>query len=122
MLVTLFSLYNTPATFQNYINYILHNALNNYYTTYLNNILIFSKTRTKYTKYINEVIQRLGNAGLQININKSKFYTTKTKYLSLIILTNGITIDPKKVQALQEQKDPTLIKELQQFLGFANFY
>ena len=51
-------------------------------------------------KYINKIIQRLGNAGLQININKSKFYTTKIKYLSLIILTNGITIDPKKVQAL----------------------
>ena len=122
ILVILFSLYNAPAIFQNYINHILHNALNNYYTAYLNNILIFSKTRTKHTKYINKVIQRLSNAGLQIDINKSKFYTTKTKYLSLIILTNSMTIDPKKVQALQEWKDPTLIKELQQFLGFANFY
>ncbi|OCK91398.1 uncharacterized protein K441DRAFT_575059, partial [Cenococcum geophilum 1.58] len=72
-----------------YINYILYNALNNYYTAYLNNVLIFSKTYTKHTKYINEV-----------NINKSKFYFTKTKYLSLIILTNSITINPKKVQAL----------------------
>jgi len=44
MLVTLFSLYNTLAIFQNYINYILYNALDNYYTVYLNNILIFSKT------------------------------------------------------------------------------
>jgi hypothetical protein len=39
----------------------------------------------------------VGNAKLQININKSKFYSTKIKYLSLIILTNSITIDPKKV-------------------------
>jgi len=100
MLVILFSLYNAPTTFQNYINYVLYNALNNYYTAYLNNVLIFLKTRAKYIKYVNEIIQRLGNAGLQININKSKFYTTKIKYLSLIILTNGMTIDPKKVQAL----------------------
>jgi len=56
MLVTLFSLYNTPATFQNYINYILHNALNNYCTAYLNNILIFLKTRAKYIKHINKII------------------------------------------------------------------
>jgi len=97
ILVTLFGLYNTPTIFQNYINHILHNALNNYYTIYLNNILIFLKTRAKYIKHINEIIQRLGNAGLQININKSKFYATKTKYLSLIILTNGMTMDPKKV-------------------------
>src|ERR1700722_12246763 len=97
MLVILFSLYNTPTIFQNYINHILYNALNNYCTTYLNNVLIFSKTYIKYTKHINKVIQRLGNTRLQININKSKFYSTKIKYLSLIILTNGITIDPKKV-------------------------
>jgi len=100
MLVTPFSLYNAPAMFQNYINHILHNALNNYCTAYLNDVLVFFKTRTKYTKYVNKVIQRLGNTGLQININKSKFYATKTKYLGLIILTNGITMDPKKVQAL----------------------
>ena len=102
MLVILFSLYNIPATFQNYINYVLYNALNDYCTIYLDNVFIFLKTHTEHIKYINEIIQRFGNAGLQININKSEFYTTKTKYLGLIILTNGMTIDPKKVQALQE--------------------
>jgi hypothetical protein len=100
MLVTLFSLYNAPATFQNYINYVLYNALNDYCTVYLNNIFVFLKTYTKHMKYINEIIQRLSNVGLQININKSEFYTTKTKYFGLIISTNGMTMDPKKVQAL----------------------
>ena len=42
----------------------------------------------------------------------SKFYTTKIKYLSLIILTNGIIIDSKKVQALQKWKNLMLVKEL----------
>ena len=102
MLITLFSLCNAPTTFQNYINYVLYNTLNNYCTVYFNNFLIFLKTRAEHTKYINEIIQRFGNVGLQININKFKFYTTKTKYLGLIILTNGMTIDPEKVQALQE--------------------
>ena len=106
--------------FQNYINYVLYNALNNYYTVYLNNIFVFLKIRAEYIKYINEIIQRLSNAKLQININK--FYTTKTKYFGLIILTNNMTIDSKKVQALQEQKDPTSVKELQQFFSFVNFY
>jgi len=40
---------------------------------------------------------------LKINLKtKSEFYATKTKYLGLIISTNGITMDPKKVQALQK--------------------
>ena len=122
MLVIPFSLYNVPIIFQNYINYILYNALNNYCTVYFNDVFIFLKTRTEYIKYVNKIIQKLGNARLQIDINKSKFYTTKIKYLSLIILINGMTIDFKKVQALQEWKDLTLIKKLQQFLSFANFY
>ena len=42
--------------------------------------------------------------------------------LGLIISTDGMTMDPEKVQALQAWKDPTSVKELQQFLGFANFY
>jgi len=100
MLVTLFSLYNTPAIFQNYINHILYDALDNYYIAYLNDILIFSKTQAKHTRHVKEVIRRLRAAGLQINIGKSEFYITKTKYLGLIILIEGISMDPKKVQAL----------------------
>jgi len=56
MLVILFSLYNAPAIFQNYINYILHNALNDYCTAYFDNVLIFLKTRAKHIKYVNEII------------------------------------------------------------------
>ena len=64
MLITLFSLYNVPIMFQNYINYVLYNAFNNYCTVYLNNILVFLKTRAEYIKYINKIIQRLSNTKL----------------------------------------------------------
>jgi len=97
MLVTLFGLYNALAIFQNYINHILYNVLDDYYIAYLNDILIFSKTQAKHTRHVKEVICRLRAAGLQINISKLEFYITKTKYLSLIILIEGISMDPKKV-------------------------
>ena len=113
ILVILFSFYNALIIFQNYINYILYNALNNYCTVYLNNIFVFLKTCAKYIKYINKIIQRLSNAKIQIDINKTKFYITKIKYFGLIILTNSMTIDPKKVQALQKQKDLISVKKLQ---------
>jgi len=56
MLVIPFGLYNAPTMFQNYINHVLYNALNNYCTVYLNNILIFLKTRAEYIKYVNKII------------------------------------------------------------------
>jgi len=122
MLVTPFGLCNAPATFQNYINHVLHDILDDYCTAYLDDVLVFSKTRAEHTKHVEEVIHRLGAAGLQIDIGKSEFYTKKTKYLGLIISTDGMSMDPEKVQALQAWEAPTSVKELQQFLGFANFY
>lgn len=96
-MVILFGLCNILVIFQNYINYILYNAFDDYYTAYFNNIFVFFKTYAKHTKYVNEIIQRFGNTRLQIDINKFKFYITKTKYFGLIISINGITIDFKKV-------------------------
>ena len=64
MLITLFSFYNTPIMFQNYINYILYNAFNDYYTVYFNDVFVFLKTYTEHMKYINKIIQRFGNARL----------------------------------------------------------
>ena len=64
MLITPFSLYNALAIFQNYINYILYNVLDDYYTVYLNNILVFFKTQTEHTRYIKEVIYYFRAAGL----------------------------------------------------------
>jgi hypothetical protein len=100
MLVTLFSLYNALAIFQNYINYIFYNVLDNYCTVYLNNILVFSKTQAEHTRHIKEVIYCFRAASLQIDINKLKFYIIKIKYLSLIISIKRISMDFKKVQAL----------------------
>jgi len=80
-LVTPFGLCNAPATFQNYINHILHDALDTYCTAYLDDVLVYSKTRKEHTTHVDDVIRRLGEAGLQIDIKKSEFYTTKTKYL-----------------------------------------
>lgn len=61
-------------------------------------------------------------AGLQADIDKCKFYIIKINYLELIISTKSICINPKKVKAVQKQETPTCIKDVQAFIGFANFY
>ena len=58
-LIIPFGLYNTPITFQSYINKVISRIFNLYYIIYLNNILIFSKTNKEYIGYIKEVLRRL---------------------------------------------------------------
>ena len=40
----------------------------------------------------------------------------------MFISTEGLRIDPTKVQAIMEWQKPTDVKEVQSFVGFCNFY
>ena len=61
-LVILFGLINAPATFQNYIHYVLHGYLNLFCIVYFHNILIFSFNRESYTEHVRKVLERLQKA------------------------------------------------------------
>ena len=68
-----FRLINRPAIYQQYINNILFNYLNEFYTVYLDDILIYLDNELKHQVYIKKVLKRLRNVGLQVNIKKYKF-------------------------------------------------
>ena len=57
-----------------------------------------------------------------MNINKYKFYVTETKFLSFIIEVDGVVVNLKKVKALKDWRMPIIIKGVQFFFGFCNFY
>jgi hypothetical protein len=68
------------------------------------------------------MLSKLRAAGLQVDIRKSEFSTTKTRFLEYILSTSGIAIDPAKIAAVANWEPFTKIKKLQTFLGFCNFY
>ena len=55
-------------------------------------------------------------------MDKCEFYVTETKYLGLIISTEGIKMDLAKVDAIQNWNTPTCVKDVCTFIGFCNFY
>ena len=89
-LVMLFGLYNGPASWQHLINDTLFKFLHRFVQAYLDNILIYSKTLKEYHSHVCQVLQRLREAGLQVDINKCEFHVQKTKFLGLIVSTEGI--------------------------------
>jgi hypothetical protein len=68
------------------------------------------------------VFFKLRAAGLQVDIRKSEFSTTETRFLGYILSTSGIAVDPAKVATVANWEPPTKVKKLQAFLGFCNFY
>jgi len=71
--VMLFKLINESAFFQHYINDVLFKYLHKFCQTYLNDILIYSKTLKEHRTYVKKVLNKLREADLQINIDKCEF-------------------------------------------------
>ena len=121
-LVMPFGLCSAPGTFQSYINSTLHEYLDDFCTGYLDDILVFSETLEEHQEHVRKVLQRLRDAQFYADIDKSKFEVTSAKYLGLIISTEGLKMDPNKIDAVLEWPTPRVLKDVQGFIGFANFY
>ena len=121
-LVMPFGLTNAPASFQALMNEIFRDIMDLYVVIYLDDILIFSKTREEHEKHIKEVLKRLQDHRLFVKPEKCSFYTKEVEYLGFIIKTDGVQMDPAKVAAVQDWPTPTSVHDIQVFLGFANFY
>ena len=100
-LVMLFELFNASALFQNYINNILQDYLDVFCTTYINDILIYSDILKEHRQHVQQILQKLQRAELQLDIDKCEFHVQEVKYLELIIGVDGIKMDPVKVEAIQ---------------------
>ena len=69
-----FGLSNAPSFFHNFLNNVLDNEiLDIFITTYVDDILVFSKTLQEHKKHVKTVLGRIQAAGLQLNIDKCKF-------------------------------------------------
>ena len=118
----LFSLYNILETFQTFINKTLREYLDNICSAYLNNVLIYSKNKLLYKTYVLIVLQKLKNIGIYLDIAKCKFKVKRVKYLGLILIIDSLEIDLKKVATIKNQPLSRIVKNVQFFLEFANFY
>ena len=123
-MVTPFGLANAPSTFQKYINWALRDYLDVFCSAYVDDILIYSSgSLEEHRDHVRQVLQRLREAGLQIDILKCEFEVKSTKYLGFIIeAEKGVRMDPAKVSAILEWEAPRTVKGVQSFIGFANFY
>uniref|UniRef100_A0A8C5N9Y2 Gypsy retrotransposon integrase-like protein 1 n=1 Tax=Gouania willdenowi TaxID=441366 RepID=A0A8C5N9Y2_GOUWI len=121
-LVMPFGLTNAPAVFQALVNDVLRDMLNRFVFVYLDDILIFSKTPSEHQQHVRMVLQRLLENKLFVKSEKCEFHVPEISFLGYIVAQGEMQMDPAKVSAVTEWPPPTNRKQLQRFLGFANFY
>jgi transposase InsO family protein len=113
---------NSPDIFQEKMSELMQGL--DFARAYLDDLLIIS-TETGFDKHLDkleQVLNRLSEAGLKINAVKSFFARTNLEYLGYNISREGIRPSNNKVQAILLIKAPTTRKQLRRFIGMVNYY
>ncbi|GBE80361.1 hypothetical protein SCP_0300760 [Sparassis crispa] len=89
---------------------------------YMDDILIFSNNMEEHRQRTLQVLERLKQNDLFVKPEKCTFDSQKVEYLGMIIHPDHIGMDPIKLKGIQDWSEPTTVKAVRAFIGFANFY
>jgi len=121
--VMYFGLTNSPTTFQTIMNNLFRDLINQGDTaTFIDDILVAMDTKEGHDKLVEEVLKRLEENDLFVKPKKCKWKVREVEFLGVIISPKGVEMQKEKVEGVLNWPVPRNIKEVQKFLGLANYY
>ena len=117
-----FGLSNAPSTFMRLMNEVLKEFIGKFAIVYLDDILIYNKTKEEHVRHINYVLRKLHQEKLLINLNKCSFMKKELIYLGFVVSADGLKMDPEKIKLIIEWPSPKSVFEVRSFHGLASFY
>ncbi|XP_041912451.1 uncharacterized protein LOC121677640 [Alosa sapidissima] len=121
-LVMPYGLSNAPSVFQGFMNEVFRDYINQFVIVFIDDILIYSPDLQTHIQHVRLVLARLREFQLFLKAEKCTFHQTSTQFLGYNISAQGVSMDEGKVTAVLSWPTPQSVKDLQRFLGFANFY
>uniref|UniRef100_A0AAR2J3M5 Gypsy retrotransposon integrase-like protein 1 n=1 Tax=Pygocentrus nattereri TaxID=42514 RepID=A0AAR2J3M5_PYGNA len=121
-LVMSYGLSNAPSVFQAFMNDVFREFLNKFVIVFIDDILIFSPDFSSHVNHVRQVLLRLQENNLYAKAEKCEFHLQRVSFLGYVISSSGVLMSDDKVSAVTNWPKPGSVKELQRFLGFANFY
>jgi hypothetical protein len=117
-----FGLTNAPTFFMNLMNKVFMEELDKFVVVFIDDILIYSKSREDHEHHLRIVLGRLRAHQLYAKLSKCEFWLEKIAFLGHILTAEGIEVDPSKVEAVSKWKQPSNVSEVRSFLGMAGYY
>ena len=117
-----FGLANAPATFERLMELVLHGLQWVRCLIYLDDIMVYGGSFTECLQGLGLVLSRLQEAALRLKPKKCALFLKQLPFLGHVVSEEGISTDPKKVEAVAGWKVPQTIREVRSFLGFASYY
>jgi hypothetical protein len=117
-----FGLTNAPAYFMNLMNKVFMEYLYKFVVVFIDDILIYSKNDSEHEEHLRMVLQKLRDNQLYAKFTKCDLWLDEVHFLGHIISKGGIAVDLAKITAIMDWKTPSIVLEIQSFLGLAGYY
>ncbi|XP_074270856.1 uncharacterized protein LOC141594763 [Silene latifolia] len=117
-----FGLTNAPAAFMDLMNRIFTPFLDKFVVVFIDDILVYSKTKEEHEEHLRVVLQTLRENQLYAKLSKCEFWLEEVAFLGHVISKKGVSVDPSKIEAVTKWESPKNVAEIRSFLGLAGYY
>ena len=104
------------------MNSVFMLELDKFVVVFIDDILIYSKNEEDHAEHLCIVLQRLRDHHLYAKFSKYEFWLDSVKFLGHTISSDGISVDPTKIQEVMDWESPTSVHQIRSFLGLAGYY
>ncbi|GJX64777.1 putative reverse transcriptase domain-containing protein [Tanacetum coccineum] len=117
-----FGLTNAPAVFMDLMNRVCNPYLDKFVIVFIDDILIYSKNKKEHEEHLRTILELLKKEELYAKFSKCEFWIPKVQFLGHVINSEGIHVDPAKIESIKDWVSPKSPTEIRQFLGLAGYY